>query len=81
MIWAGQRAEIEEDLDTEEDLRWLAGGGDKGRFEVVGRRWDNTRFEVGRRWRQEDLGWPAGGGDRRLWVIGWSCVRTFCVTD
>ena len=27
MIWAGQRAEIEEDLDTEEDLRWLAGGG------------------------------------------------------
>ena len=81
MIWAGQQAETEEDLDTEEDLRWLADGGDRGRFEVVGRRWDNTRFEVGRWWRQEDLGWPAGGGDRRLWVIGWSCIRTFCVTD
>lgn len=34
-------------LETEEDLRWLAGGG------------DSTGFGVGRRWRQEDLGWPA----------------------
>ena len=73
-------------VETEDDLGWPAGGdrggfGHRGGFEVVGRRWDNTRFEVGRWWRQEDLGWPAGGGDRRLWVIGWSCVRTFCVTD
>ena len=67
-------------MDTKEDLRWLADGGDRGGFEVVGRGWDNTGFKVGRRWRQEDLGWPASGGDRRLWVIGWSWVRTFWVT-
>ena len=61
------------EVQTEEDLGWPA-GGHRGGFEVVGRRWDSTGFEVGRRWRQEDLGWPAGGGDRRLWV------RTFWVT-
>ena len=65
-------------VETEEDLGWPA--VETGGFEVVGWRWDSTGFEVDRRWRQEDLGWLAGGGDRRLWVIGWSWVRTFWVT-
>ena len=55
-------------MEIVQDFR-LAGGGDRGGFGVVGRRW-----------REEDLGWPAIGGDRRLWVIGWSWVMTFWVT-
>ena len=45
-------------LETEEDLRWLAGGGDNTGSELAGGG-DSTGFGVGRRWRLEDLGWPA----------------------